>query len=293
MPQQNFDNFKLNLKEWKETHSDEYNLFEEEINSRDANGYQKIMNYAITLVPTYQKIIKQKVNEGIFDDISDIENLFTENKLAQNLLNEFENPNKDSIIPAMLYWLYFGKSFERMVEKGEELRKAPNINYITKFFIKSTIRLLRNKSISLGLRTKADWEEHFRLMKEVDNNEVMDLDIDTETNKPLIKPKNSKELSLEEMIVADDEIKVFLLTRIRSHIELGAKGQKIAWMILALRQLGYLTEAIPDKHLFDAIREKFGLDIGSDKGIYAYLFKGTEKDNYDEIETMKNYFQLK
>ena len=293
MPQQNFDNFKLNLKEWKETHSDEYNLFEEEINSRDANGYQKIMNYAITLVPTYQKIIKQKVNEGIFDDISDIENLFTENKLAQNLLNEFENPNKDSIIPAMLYWLYFGKSFERMVEKGEELRKAPNINYITKFFIKSTICLLRNKSISLGLRTKADWEEHFRLMKEVDNNEVMDLDIDTETNKPLIKPKNSKELSLEEMIVADDEIKVFLLTRIRSHIELGAKGQKIAWMILALRQLGYLTEAIPDKHLFDAIREKFGLDIGSDKGIYAYLFRGTEKDNYDEIESMKNYFQLK
>jgi hypothetical protein len=293
MPQQDFDNFKLRLQEWKETHSEEYDLFEDEINSRDAIGYQKSMSYAITLVPAYQKIIKQKVNEGIFDDISDIENLFTENKLAQTLLNEFENPNKDSIIPAMLYWLYFGKSFERMVEKGEELRKAPNINYITKFFIKSTIRLLRNKSISLGLRTKADWEEHFRLMKEVDNNEVMDLDIDTETNKTLIKPKNSKELSLEEMIVADDEIKVFLLTRIRSHIELGAKGQKIAWMILALRQLGYLTEAIPDKHLFDAIREKFGLDIGSDKGIYAYLFKGTEKDNYDEIETMKNYFQLK
>ena len=293
MPQQDFDNFKLRLQEWKETHSEEYDLFEDEINSRDAIGYQKIMSYAITLAPAYQKIIKQKMNEGVFNDISEIENLFKENKLAQTLIDEFENPNKDSIIPAMLYWLYFGKSFERMVEKGEELRKAPNINYITKFFIKSTIRLLRNKSISLGLRTKADWEEHFRLMKEVDNNEVMDLDIDTETNKPLIKPKNSKELSLEEMIVADDEIKVFLLTRIRSHIELGAKGQKIAWMILALRQLGYLTEAIPDKHLFDAIREKFGLDIGSDKGIYAYLFRGTEKDNYDEIETMKNYFQLK
>jgi len=93
MPQQDFDNFKLRLQEWKETHSEEYDLFEDEINSRDAIGYQKIMNYAITLVPTYQKIIKQKVNEGIFDDISDIENLFTENKLAQTLLSEFENPN--------------------------------------------------------------------------------------------------------------------------------------------------------------------------------------------------------
>ena len=86
MPQQNFDNFKLRLQEWKETHSEEYDLFEEEINGRDAIGYQKIMSYAITLVPAYQKIINQKANQGTFDDISDIENLFTENKLAQTLL---------------------------------------------------------------------------------------------------------------------------------------------------------------------------------------------------------------
>jgi hypothetical protein len=41
MPQQDFDNFKQRLKEWKEIHSEEYYLFEEEMNSRDAVGYQK------------------------------------------------------------------------------------------------------------------------------------------------------------------------------------------------------------------------------------------------------------
>ena len=153
MSQQDFNNFKHRLKEWGEAHPEAYNLFEEEINSKNAIGYQKILHLAISLVPAYQKLIHQKANQGTFDDISDIENLFANNQLAQTLLNEFENPNKNSIIPAMLYWLYFSQSFERMVEKGEELRRMPNINYINKFLIKSTIRLLRNKSISLGLRT--------------------------------------------------------------------------------------------------------------------------------------------
>jgi hypothetical protein len=63
------------------------------------------------------------------------------------LLNEFENPDKNIIIPAMLYWLYFGQSFERMVEIGEELRRTPDISYIRKFLIKSTIYAYLDSSV--------------------------------------------------------------------------------------------------------------------------------------------------
>ncbi|MDR2407816.1 MAG: DUF6043 family protein [Bacteroidales bacterium] len=292
MPQQDFDNFKQRLKEWKETHLEEYDRFEEEMNGRDAVGYQKILNLAVTLVPAYQKFINQKANQGTFDDISEIENIFAENKLAQTLLNEFENPDKNYIIPAMLYWLYFGQSFERMVEKGEELRRIPDISYIRKFLIKSTIRLLRNKSVSLGLRTKSDWEKHYQLMTEVDNNEILALDIDAKANTLLTKPKNNKELSLEDMIMVGDEKKEILLTKIEDYIRRGTKGKKIAWMILALRQLGYLPNTTSDRHLFNAIREKFGLDIGSDKGIYAYLDPSVQKYDRPEIEALMNYFKL-
>jgi hypothetical protein len=292
MPQQDFDNFKQRLKEWKETHLEEYDRFEEEMNGRDAVGYQKILNLAVTLVPAYQKFINQKANQGTFDDISEIENMFAENKLAQTLLNKSENPDKNYIIPAMLYWLYFGQSFERMVEKGEELRRIPDISYIRKFLIKSTIRLLRNKSVSLGLRTKSDWEKHYQLMTEVDNNEILDLDIDAKANTLLTKPKNNKELSLEDMIMVGDEKKEILLTKIEDYIRRGIKGKKIAWMILALRQLGYLPNTTSDRHLFNAIREKFGLDIGSDKGIYAYLDPSVQKYDRPEIEALMNYFKL-
>jgi len=292
MPQPDFDTFKLRLQEWKETHSEEYNLFEEEMNSRDAIGYQKIMSLSVTLVPAYQKLINQKANQGTFDDISDIENLFTENELAQILINEFENPDKNSIIQAMLYWLYFGQSFERMVEKGEELRRTTHISYINKFVIKSTINILRKKSISLGLRTKADWEEHHELMKEVDNSDILDLEVGGKTKISLAKPKNNKELTLEDMIMLDEEKKKNLLTKIDDYIRQGIKGQKIAWMILALRQLGYLPITTSDRHLFEAIRQKFGLEIGSDKGIYNYLDKTIQKYDNPEIKTLVNYFEL-
>ncbi|GHU09054.1 hypothetical protein FACS189431_6430 [Alphaproteobacteria bacterium] len=292
MGQQEYNNFKQHLKDWKEIHPEEYDCFEAEMNSRDAVGYQKIMNFAVSLVPAYQKFVNQKANQGTFDDISEIENLFTENQLTQTLLNEFENPDKNTIIPAMLYWLYFGQSFERMVEKGEELRKTQNISYFQKFLIKSTIRLLRSKSISLGLRTKSDWEHHFRLIKEVDSNEALDLEIDVKANTPLAKSKNNKELSLEEMIMIDDKKKEILLTKIGDYIRQGTKGKKIAWMIFALRQLGYLPNTTSDRHLFNAIREKFGMDIGSDKGIYAYLDNNTLKYDKIEIEALMNYFKL-
>jgi hypothetical protein len=292
MSQQDFNTFKRHLKDWKETHPDDYDLFEEEMNGKDAIGYQKVLSLAVTLVPAYRKLITQKSNLGMFDDISDIENLFAENKLAQTLLNESESPDKNTIIPAMLYWLYFGQSFERMVEKGEELRRMPGISYIKKFLIKSTIRLLRNKSISLGLRTKSDWEKHYQLMAEVDNNEILNLDIDAKTNASLAKPKNNKELSLEDMIMVNEKDKEILLTRIKDYIRQGTKGKNIAWMIFALRQLGYLPNTTSNRHLFNAIRENTGMDIGSDKGIYAYPDQTTLKYEQTEIEALKNYFRL-
>jgi len=94
------------------------------------------------------------------------------------------------------------------------------------------------------------------------------------------------------MIVVDDEKKQILLTKIEDFIQRKAKGKKIAWMIFALRQLGYLPNTTSDRHLFNALRQKFGLDIGSDKGIYAYLDNTTLKYDQPEIDALKNYFSI-
>jgi hypothetical protein len=129
-------------------------------------------------------------------------------------------------------------------------------------------------------------------MAEVDNDEILNLDIDAKTNAPLAKSKNNKELSLEDMIMINQEDREILLTRIKDYIRQGTKGKKIAWMIFALRQLGYLPNTTSNRHLFNAIRENTGMDIGSDKGIYAYPDQTTLKYEQTEIEALKNYFRL-
>ncbi|MFV0330503.1 MAG: DUF6043 family protein, partial [Dysgonomonas sp.] len=159
MGQVEFDNFRNRIKDWMDHNQDEYDFFEEEINKKDSTVYQTIMSKAISLVPHYQKIIRKKANQGMSDDISDIETLFTENKVAESLIKEFDSADEKSIVPALLSWLYFGKSLERMVERGEEMRRSSDTNYIQKLVITATIKILIAKSISLGLRSKSDWQE--------------------------------------------------------------------------------------------------------------------------------------
>ncbi|KAA6339099.1 hypothetical protein EZS27_012960 [termite gut metagenome] len=270
MGQEEYDNFKQWLKDWMDTHPDEYDLFEEEMNRKDAAGYQKIMNLAVVLVPSYQKIIRQKVNQGTFDDISDIENLFTENKLAQSLLNKLENPNNDSTVPAVLAWLYFGQSFERMVEKGEELRKSLDISYLQKFMIAATNKILVFRSIKLDFRTKADWEKHRRLMQLVDGDSVMDWAIE---NFPGEKKKTGRKktgMSLAEMFSHRVEDKELLQNRIEEYVKTKHTNQDLARLKIALDELEYI-KPVEIKPLRDALAGQYAdkVQIVGERGIQS------------------------
>lgn len=115
MAQQDFDNFKRKIQEWMESHQTEYDWFEAEMNRKDDAGYQMVFAQAIELVPEYQKIISKRINRGPEEDITDIEQFFTENKLAEKLIAEFDKLPEETIVPAILSWLYFGQSFERII----------------------------------------------------------------------------------------------------------------------------------------------------------------------------------
>ena len=86
-----------------------------------------VLAQAITLVPEYQKVVSKRINRGPEEDILDIEQFFAENILSEKLIAEFDKVSEETIVPAMLSWLYFGQSCERMVERGEELRRNPEI----------------------------------------------------------------------------------------------------------------------------------------------------------------------
>jgi len=184
MPQ-SFADLKERFREWMDSHSGEYDAFEAGMNRRDDAGYQMVLAVAMGLAPEYAHIVNKRVNRGPGGDIADIERLFAENGLAEamtddlgggltaNLLGDFEDIRKESIVPAMLCWLYFGQSFERMVERGEELRRNPEIPYHEKMLITQTIKLLVDKSIELELRMRDDWAKHHSWMKLADSDDAL------------------------------------------------------------------------------------------------------------------------
>jgi hypothetical protein len=299
MSHQEFDNFKQKLKDWMDSHPEEYDCFEAEMNRKDNAGYQKILSMAFTIVPQYKKIIKKKSNQGAFNDISDIEAMFEENNLAEFLINEMENIPKKSIAPAMLSWLYFGRSFERMVERGEEIRKNKEIGYFEKMLIASTVKLIISKSISLGLRTKEDWEEHSRMMQVVDGDELMDWAIGNLPNEKKKAGRKSKEQTLPEMLSATPTEKPEdLIERIGKFLSSKNSKRDISCLKIALEELTYIYPC--EVRVFrNALDKQFGenIHIISERGIqdaYKELndFIGGKqvkdiKENRDYIQEIK------
>lgn len=249
--------FLQEIKSWKESHIEEYDLFEEYMNRKDNAGYDKIFQLATSVIPKYKSAISRKLNQGSFDDISDFNILFSENNVAEYLVSNFQNIPKNSIIPAMLAWLYFGKSFERMVERGLEMRKKQTLSYIEKQFIVSIMKQVIEFSISSGLRIKSDWENHFQQLQLADGNNLESWLIqDSITEKKNVGRKPDTQ-----------ELPQHLLERIGKYLENNKSENHLAYLKIALEELKF-SKPKGIKAFREILNKKYG-NVISERGIQS------------------------
>lgn len=297
MTETKHDFLKEHLQKWVFDNTDTYDVFEKMMNEQSDEGYQKILLVATSVFPKYKKIIEKKIHSKNSDDISNIEDLLAREQIGNKFLEQLHLNDDKISLPAVLSWLYFGRSFENMVERGEELLKNSKTKRFYKSLISKTIKLLIKKSKELGLRTEQDWIDYRSLQTAIKDDAVLDWALSEETTtsknaESKTLQKKSNDISLDEMILLSDEEKNKLLLKIKEYLETGAIGKRIALMILTLRQLGYLPATTTNRQLFTAIKDAFGVYIGSDKSIYQYLDDTTAKQFQPEIDTLKNYFQI-
>lgn len=292
MGQQEYDAFREQMSQWMVDNADIYDEFEEMMNSQSDEGVQQIMAQAMMLIPEYGRLMSKKINRGSADDIADVEALLIENDLTTKIVTQF---GKATTVAAMMCWLFFGRSFETMVENLEQIVKGPVQNQSDRLFATQTIKLVIEQSIVLGIRTSDDWSKYSHLRDVVDGNNALEwalsnLDESTEEQEPLNRPSEAS--TLESMILLDDEKKKILINKIGEYINTGVKGKRVAFMILALRQLGYLPTLTSDRQLFVALKSNFRTYIGSDKGIYAYLDSSVSKQFQADIDNLTAYFKV-
>lgn len=298
MPQPKQDILKTHLRQWMLDNADTYDAFEKMMNEQSTEGYQQIMFSVISHFPKFEKIIDKKIQSKKSENISSIEDFLAEEKLGTKFLEQLHMDESQVNLPVMLSWLYFGRSFENMVERGEELLENNQTTRFYKSLVSKTIKLLIKKSKELGLRTEQDWIEYRELQTAIKNDNVLDWamsidDTNPKETKSLPQQKKNSKIAFDDMIFLPDEEKIVLISKIAEYLGKETIGKNVAFMITALRQLGYLPKTTTDRQLFYAIKEKFNVYIGSDKSIYNYLDDATAKQFQTEIDTLKTYFQVK
>ena len=310
MGQQEYDNFKRLVREWLDSHPKEYASFVEEMNDKEFKGFFKVFKVATALAPKYREAARKRTLNDRATDFEELENILQGSNLAGKLVNEFHNPNRKSIIPAMLAWLYYGRSYECMVEQGEELAKRKDISGLYKWLVSCMVKFIVRKSISSGMRTKEGWVAFRKQQKAIEENSLVewsmeDEDIEeTESTEELAEeqPKSAGRKAdtrtLPELLIENRDV---ILERIGTRLKTHTTETDIARLYIALVEYRFMRPC-PIKTFRNALQQQYtDLSIVHERGIqksYRNLttpFGGSKKlikdigEDHVAIEELKTY----
>jgi len=313
MGQQEYDNFKRLIKEWLDSHPYEYAAFVEEMNDKEFKGFFKVFKVATVLAPKYKEAARRRTGNDMATDFEELENILQGSDLAEKLVNEFHNPNRKSIIPAMLAWLYYGRSYECMVEQGEELTKRKDISGLYKWLVSCMVKFIVRKSISSGMRTKEDWLAFRKQQKAIEENNLVEWSIEdeedieeTETEdtdsllqgQPKSAGRKADTRTLPELLIENRDV---ILERIGTRLKTHTTETDIARLYIALVEYRFMRPC-PIKTFRNALQQQYtDLSIVHERGIqkaYRNLttpFGGSKKlikdigEDHIAIEELKAY----
>ena len=303
MGQQEYDNFKRLIKEWLDSHPNEYADFVEEMNDKKFKGFFKVFNVATRLVPKYRQVADKRISDERNPDFEKLENILLESNLAEKIVSEFHNPNKRSIVPAMLAWLYYGRSYESMVEQGEELTKRKDIGKLYKWLVSCMVKFIIRKSISTGMRTKEDWLNFRKQQKAIEENTLIEWSIedeeenhiekndDTQTEEatpektPKTAGRKADTRTLPELLIENQDV---FIEKIGARLKTKSTDTDIARLYIALVEYRFMRQC-PMKTFRNALQNQFEeLKIVQERGIqkaYSHLISpyGTSKKLMKDI----------
>ena len=313
MGQQEYDNFKRLIKEWLDSHPYEYAAFVEEMNDKEFKGFFKVFKVATVLAPKYKEAARRRTGNDMATDFEELENILQGSDLAEKLVNEFHNPNRKSIIPAMLAWLYYGRSYECMVEQGEELTKRKDISGLYKWLVSCMVKFIVRKSISSGMRTKEDWLAFRKQQKAIEENNLVEWSIEdeedieeTETEdtdsllqgQPKSAGRKADTRTLPELLIENRDV---IMERIGTRLKTHTTETDIARLYIALVEYRFMRPC-PIKTFRNALQQQYtDLSIVHERGIqkaYRNLttpFGGSKKlikdigEDHVAIEELKAY----
>lgn len=303
MPQKDYDLFLQSLKQWIKDNQDDYYEFEDMMDNAPSEGYNSILMRAMTILPKLKNMVQRKCNTNTTTqiDLDDIVEMARAEGLADILVGCIDSPKnynqQDNFITAMLAWLYFGRSWEGMVERGEAILKLPTTNIFQRLYTSFGIKMIIKSSIKNDFRTKSDWAKYHELRKSIETDDVLGSALGGDSAKKLGR-KSSEVKPIIEFIsdTLTTRQKQSLVKKIIAYIKdhRTDTARHIATMITALEHHKYL-KCYTNRNLYESIKAELGINIGSENLINSYLNINNEEKNLklDEISVAIILFDMK
>ena len=236
MAQQDFERFKQEIREWLDSHPEEYDRFVAEVNDKSAIGLYKVFNVGMRLAPKLMRRYRVECHGDLAEERK-IQDYAADTNTAKSLVDEFHSIDKGSIVPAMLAWLYYGKCYETMVNQLEAEANNPRNNFIEQKIAAIMMRVVIKSSIRNKMRTKEDWENFKREKKAIEEGNIMESCIEELgcVDEPTVEvPTNTEQpLRLRDFLLGDQET---LLERIKLRVSTQHTGTDLARLYFALQE---------------------------------------------------------
>ena len=227
----NFNAFKEDLLQWKNTHQEEYAQFARQMNDGDGLQFVRFFYVANQQLPGLIKTWQTFYDDDTMDNLSQMTLYFKEKAIPQHIIEQFQRQKdevfvvqpqskwpfrlwsneklskdpKEQIIlsaPLVLSWLVFGRSFEAMADALTSIANDPSAGIFGRFTCSCTIKHVINASIKSGYRTHESWREYVELHESIRNGKIASWAL-----KSIKADDNEKPISVQPSIIQEEEVK--------------------------------------------------------------------------------------
>ena len=227
----NFNAFKEDLLQWKNTHQEEYAQFARQMNDEDGFQFVRFFYAANQQLPGLIKTWQTFYDDDTMDNLSQMTLYFKEKAIPQHIIEQFQRQKdevfvvqpqskwpfrlwsneklskdpKEQIIlsaPLVLSWLVFGRSFEAMADALTSIANDPSAGIFGRFTCSCTIKHVINASIKSGYRTHESWREYVELHESIRNGKIASWAL-----KSIKADDNDKATSVQPSIIQKEEAK--------------------------------------------------------------------------------------
>ena len=187
---QTYEQFKADILQWKDTHREEYRRFAKMMADGNEMQYLAVCRAIFRQLPGIKKEWQQSWCDDSTDGFRNIGLHFKENAVPGQIVELYRKQREEDAAPLpttfwgrmkyifsqsvrkhrvtlsaplVLSWLYYGKSFEAMVDMVSRQAEHPKAGNAERMGCSIVVRQIIEVSIKNGFRTQEDWDSHFAM----------------------------------------------------------------------------------------------------------------------------------